>query len=242
MDVRAIATDLDGTITDRIGILDLEAIKKIRLLEKNNIPVIIVSGQNAYSASTLSYYIGTSNVTVAENGGVISYFFSQLKFLGTREHAEDGLKLLKLKYGDKIKTTFNTHLRHRDITLQKRFNFKEAKDYLINEKSEAKLLDSGFVYHILDKSISKGLGLKEALNIYNKKKKIADPIHLENVISIGDAQNDRELLDVTNYGIALKHSPKSLREIADFVTTKRYGKGFSEAIDHVIKEFGLILK
>ena len=243
MEIKAIATDLDGTITNRVGVLNLEALKRIRLLQKNNIPVIIVSGQNIYSASTLSYYMGASYLTIAENGGAISYFFSKHVLLGSRKPAEDGLEALKAEFGDdKIRPTMNAHLRYRDITLQKKFNLKLARDYLESLNSDAKLMDSGFVYHILDKSISKGNGLKEGIKTYNEKNKLENPIELNNVVSIGDAENDKDLLNVTNYKIALRHSPKSLREIADFVSTKRYGKGFCEAIDHLIKEFNLNLK
>lgn len=243
MEIKAIATDLDGTITNRVGILNLDAIKRIRLLQKNNIPVIIVSGQNIYSASTLSYYMGASYLTIAENGGAISYFFSKHVLLGLRKPAEDGLEALKIEFGnDKIRPTSNSHLRYRDITLQKRFNLKLAREHLESINSEAKLLDSSFVFHILDKSISKGNGLIEGIKIYNEKKKLEIPIKLSNIVSIGDAGNDKDLLEVTNYKIALRHSPKSLREFADFVTTKRYGKGFCEAIDHLIKEFNLELK
>ena len=243
MEIKAIATDLDGTITNRAGILNLDAIKRIRSLQKNNIPVIIVSGQNVYSASTLSYYMGASYLTVAENGGAISYFFSQHILLGSRKPAEDGLEALKSEFGDdKIRPTMNAHLRYRDITLQKRFNIKHAREHLESMNSKAKLLDSSYVFHILDKTISKGNGLIEGIKTYNKKNKLDDPIKMSNIISIGDAENDKDLLDVTSYKIALRHSPRSLREVADYVTTKRYGKGFCEAIDHVIKEFELVIK
>ncbi|NHI93249.1 MAG: phosphoglycolate phosphatase [Candidatus Lokiarchaeota archaeon] len=242
MEIKAIATDLDGTITNRIGIINLDALKRIRLLQKNNIPVIIVSGQNIYSASTLSYYMGASNFTVAENGGVISYFFSKHTLLGSRKPAEDGLEALKSKFGNKICLTSNSHLRYRDITLQKRFNLRLAREYLENQKIEAKLLDSSYIFHILDKTISKGHGLIECIKIYNEKQNPIEPIQLNNIVSIGDAENDQDMLNVTGYSIALRHSPKSLRESADFVTTKRYGNGFCEAIDYVIKVFNLDLK
>ncbi len=242
MNVTAIASDLDGTLTNRVGILNLDALKKIRILEKNNIPVIIVSGQNIHSARTLSYYMGASTLTVAENGGVISYWFFKPIILGSRKPAEEALETLKKKFGDKIKTTSNVELRLRDITLQKRFNINEARVYLKGKHDDVKLMDSGYVYHILDKTISKGAGLREAIKLYNNQKNIINPIDIDGVISIGDANNDLDLLKSTKYGIALRHAPTKLKEVANYVTNKRYGKGFVEAIDHIIKEFDIKLK
>ena len=142
MEVKAIATELDGTITNRVGVLNLDAIKKIRILEKIHVPVILVSGQNIYSASTLSYYIGASTLTVAENGGVISYFFQKPKILGAREPADQAYLALRKECGEKIRTTRNTHLRFRDITFQRRFHYKVAKEFLANTKIKAKMLQS----------------------------------------------------------------------------------------------------
>ena len=242
MKVTAIASDLDGTLTNRIGVLNLDALQKIRQLEKSGIPVIIVSGQNIHSARTLSYYMGASTLTVAENGGVISYWFSKPLVLGSRKPAEDALATLREIFGDKIKTTLNSELRLRDITLQKRFNIHQAREYLKGKHDDAKLMDSGFVYHVIDRTISKGAGLKEAIKLYNEQQNILNPIDINSVISVGDAHNDLDLLKATKYGIALRHAPKELKEIASHVTTKRYGKGFVEAINHVVKEFNIKLK
>jgi len=242
MKVTAIATDLDGTLTNRIGVLNLDALKKIRQLEKSKIPVIIVSGQNIHSARTLSYYMGASTLTVAENGGVVSYWFLKPILLGSRKPAEEALESLRKKFGDKIRTTLNAELRQRDITLQKRFNIHLAREYLKGKHDDAKLMDSGFVYHVIDITISKGAGLMEAIKLYNSQENIHAPIEIDGIISIGDANNDLDLLKATKYGIALRHAPKELKEVASFVTSKRYGKGFVEAIEHVVKEFNIELK
>jgi len=58
--IKAIALDIDGTITDNNSILCLEAISIIRKLEENKIKVILSSGNALCVVKTLSKYIFSS--------------------------------------------------------------------------------------------------------------------------------------------------------------------------------------
>ena len=80
---RAIATDIDGTLTHPDRKLNLKALDTVRMLEKKGVPVILVSGNNFCVVSTLADYIGTRAPIIAENGGVIGFKW-QPKVLGKR--------------------------------------------------------------------------------------------------------------------------------------------------------------
>jgi hydroxymethylpyrimidine pyrophosphatase-like HAD family hydrolase len=69
--LKAIALDVDGTITDETRKVCLNAIKAIYEAEDKGIPVIIVTGNIMCSTRTISILFGTSGGLVAENGGVI---------------------------------------------------------------------------------------------------------------------------------------------------------------------------
>ena len=68
---KAIAVDIDGTITDYNKKLHLEAIESLRLLEESGIPVILATGNVRAITYGLSRFIGASGPMVCENGGVV---------------------------------------------------------------------------------------------------------------------------------------------------------------------------
>jgi len=58
---------------------------------------------------------------------------------------------------------------------------------------------------------------------------------LDQVIAIGDAQNDREMLEVAGLGVAMGNAVPALKEIADYVTLSNNEDG----VRHVIEKFVL---
>ena len=68
---KAIAVDIDGTITDYNKKLHLEAIEALRRLEDAGIPVILATGNVRAITYGLSRFIGASGPMVCENGGVV---------------------------------------------------------------------------------------------------------------------------------------------------------------------------
>ena len=69
--IKAVAVDVDGTITDSRRRLCCSAMESLRSAEEKGIPVIIVTGNILPVTKTLSIFMGTSGGLVAENGGVI---------------------------------------------------------------------------------------------------------------------------------------------------------------------------
>ncbi|MEM3486463.1 MAG: HAD hydrolase family protein, partial [Candidatus Methanomethyliaceae archaeon] len=61
--IRAVATDVDGTITNYKDELYLEAVTAIRNLEKAGIPVILCSGNALCVLKGLARYIGCTGPT-----------------------------------------------------------------------------------------------------------------------------------------------------------------------------------
>ena len=96
------------------------------------------------------------------------------------------------------------------------------------EFSNLKLLDSGFAYHLVDKNIDKGKGLKVAAQLMGFK--------LEEVAVVGDSETDLEMFKVAGLRFALANAPKNLKNLADYVTSKEDGEGFAEVAKRILGE------
>ena len=68
---KAVAVDIDGTITDYNKKLHLEAILALRRLEEAGIPIILATGNVRAITYGLWRFIGATGPMVCENGGVV---------------------------------------------------------------------------------------------------------------------------------------------------------------------------
>ncbi len=78
------------------------------------------------------------------------------------------------------------------------------------------------IIEIFDKSSNKGNAVKELAGIFNFKR--------EEVICIGDQQNDMEMIKYAGLGIAMGNGIDDLKEIADYVTDTNDNNGVAKAI------------
>ncbi|WEU39975.1 MAG: phosphoglycolate phosphatase [Candidatus Odinarchaeum yellowstonii] len=227
---KALATDVDGTITDSKLRIDPEAIIRIREFEDRGIPVILISGHGLCSVETLSEYIGTTGALVAENGClVVRKRWGDPVLVGSREVTELAYKVLKAKLGDKVILKPLNKYRLVDLSLKRTFNAEEANRILLDERIPASVVDSGFALHIIDSKVNKGVGLAKAAELMN--------IRLSEIIGIGDGGNDYHFIQSVGYGIALGQAPENVKKVAKYVTRETYAKGFIEAVEHARKLF-----
>ena len=68
---KAIAVDIDGTLTDSNKEIYLEAIEALRRLEAAGIPIILATGNVRAITYGLWRFIGATGPMVCENGGVV---------------------------------------------------------------------------------------------------------------------------------------------------------------------------
>ena len=227
---KAFAVDVDGTLTNLKLLLDLEAVSVLRQLEARGIKVIITTGRNYSITRALVGYLGTCGLMVAENGGVIGIYPRTRIILGDPSRSRQGLEVLKMKFGKDLVSTLDSPFRLVDIVVEPRFDLKSANDLLIRQKINARIIYSGVAYHILDSDVDKGKGLKEICKMGG--------LNLDEVVAVGDNFNDIEMLEAAGYGIAVANAPHELKEKANFVCSKEFGKGFVEAVDHVLSKLG----
>ncbi|MEM4447203.1 MAG: phosphoglycolate phosphatase [Candidatus Jordarchaeales archaeon] len=227
MKFKVLVTDVDGTITGPDTSLHLPAIEVIRRLAQK-IPVVLCSGNTACTLWTLSLYVGSKGPFIAENGGVVGSPSWQppIQLLASKDAPLKALNVLRRRMGDKVQE-IDGRFRLTDVALRRTVDVDGIVSVLREEGVKVNVFDSGYAIHLCDPNVSKAIGVKIVLSRLG--------LSGEEAVAIGDGANDIDLLKSCGYGVALKNAPRSLKEIADYVTEKPYGEGFVEAVTKVFK-------
>ena len=230
MKIEAIAVDIDGTITDDTRKICISAIESLRAAEEKGIPTIIVTGNVVNYAYAAEVLIGCSGGLVAENGGMIfkeGYNNNAVEILVNSEYIEKADNHLKEKLGE----NFNKHASHdnnyraTEIVFYKTIQRKAIEDALKDYEflDELEIYDSGFALHVTDKRVNKGTSLRRLCE--------KNGINMENVMAIGDSENDEDFLKEAGVKIAVGNADDSLKEKSTYVCKNKFGDGVAEAID-----------
>ena len=99
--------------------------------------------------------------------------------------------------------------------------FQTEYEDTIKERYEG-VLSQSYVYEVLPKGYNKGTGLK------NLAEKLG--IKQEEVMAIGDGNNDVEMLEYANYGVAMGNASKLVRNAAKYTTDTNENDGVAKAI------------
>ena len=230
MTIEAIAVDIDGTITDERRRICISAIEALRKAEDKGIPTIIVTGNVVNYAYATEVLIGCSGGIVCENGGVVfkeGENNNAVETLVDRDFVTSAEDHLKEKLGEK----FNIHASHDNMyrltetVFYKTLKREELEDALKDFKylDELEIYDSGFALHITDKRVNKGTSLRYLCE--------RNGINMNNVMAIGDSQNDEDFLKEAGYKIAVGNAEDRLKEISTYTCEKMFGDGVAEAIE-----------
>ena len=230
MKIEAIAVDIDGTITDEKRKICISAIESLRAAEEKGIPTIIVTGNVVNYAYAAEVLIGCSGGLVAENGGMIfkeGYNDNAVEILVNREYIEKADAHLKEKLGDNYSkhASHDNNYRATEIVFYKTIEKEIIEDALKDYKyiNELEIYDSGFALHVTDKRINKGTSLRRLCE--------QNDINMENVMAIGDSENDEDFLREAGVKVAVGNADDSLKTISTYVCENNFGDGVAEAIE-----------
>lgn len=222
--IKAVATDVDGTMTDNNSLLCIDSIAAVRRLEESNVKVMLCSGNALCVLKSLARYIGCSGPIIAENGGVVEYR-GRMKILGDSEGPKAALEKLKQAHGSVVKEAWSNAYRFADLAILRTLA-PEKVHQAVSGIEGIKVIDSGFAYHIIDKRVDKGAGLKVAADWIGIKP--------EELASIGDSMTDIELLRYARFRGAVANAPDEVKRVANFVAAKKYGEGFTEIVEKIL--------
>jgi len=235
--ITCIAIDVDGTITNKDNILDLNAIEMLRKLKSEiGLKMILASG-NAYPVLMgLARYIGGIDYVIAENGGVIG-MDGEIEVIGDRRIGEKAREIIRRELGDILIESWQCMYRFVDFSFKVKhgieweYAYKKTLEVLGRRIPEAKAVFSGVAIHVGDRRVNKGIALKRVMEKWH--------LENENVMAIGDSDVDVEMLMEAGLSVAVANASENAKRVAKIITKKPYGEGFIEISEKILEEFGV---
>ncbi len=224
MRVEAVALDIDGTLTDESMKLSLRALEAVRRLEEVGLPTMLCTGNALCVAKALATYLGCTGPLICEGGGVVEHR-GVVKALASREAALRGLEALKAKFGPLIEESWTNQYRLVDAAFTSPLSL-EALSEALRDVEGVKLVYTGFAYHVVDASIDKAAGLREAASMMG--------VDLANIVAVGDSVVDEPMVRLAGLGVALGNAPRRLKEAADLVVEGGDGEGLADLVEWLL--------
>jgi len=215
---KALATDFDGTIaTD--GVVDEPTKQALLRLQENGIRTLLVTGRELVEFQKLNLYLPMFDLVVAENGAVLFHpGTKKVTALGAlppqafmMELTRRGVKPLSI--GTSIVATVEPH----EMTVLEVIKEMGLELQVIFNKGAVMILPSG---------VNKASGLVAGLKTMKLK--------AEDVIAVGDAENDHAFLDQSGFPAAVANALPSLKQKALWVAEHSAGAGVTELIDGIL--------
>jgi len=221
--LKALLTDIDGTITDSSRRLNTDAITTIRSLVDDGVEVVLASGNTSCFMDALCKMVGTQGTFIAENGGVFRVGYTgTLHIKGDQSKCRKALENVQAYYRacGKELVLFSPTYRFADLAFARTVPVDEVKKILRDHP--VNVLDTGYAIHLQSPGIDKGTAL-EAL---------AQEMGLlpSDFLAIGDSLNDIQMLTKAGIGVTVANAHPDIKAVAEFVAEKEYGNGFVEAI------------
>ena len=216
----ALAADYDGTLATE-GVVDGDTVEALRRLSASGRKLILVTGRQLGDLLRAFPAAGTFDAVVAENGAVLHRPRSQETRVLAPPPSPHFVEALRSRgvgpiwVGQVVVATVQPHetavidvIRELGLDLQV-------------------ILNKGSVM-VLPTWIDKASGLRAALDELG--------LSPQNVIAMGDAENDQAFLAMCGCGVAVANALDALKAGANHVTRGEAGAGVREVIDELIAE------
>lgn len=208
-----LATDYDGTIATRGKIPD-NVEKALLQAKENGFLIAIVTGRGFDDLLRVCPQVKIFDLIITENGALL-YFPNQ-----------DKIELL----ASKPPIEFIAQLMHHSIPFHQNTILATVRRRFV-EKVNALIDEFQFPLHIichkdygliLPTGINKAKGLEKALLHLNITK--------NQVIAVGDAENDLDFFDFCGFKVAVGNAEDAVKAKADWIAIKEEGEGMVEFI------------
>lgn len=221
--LKALLTDIDGTITTPDRRISTGSIETIRSLVDSGIEVVLASGNTSCFMDALSKMIGTKGTFIAENGGVFRIGYAgQPVIRGDQAIVRTALKMVQDHFSEQGITLdlYSPAYRFSDLAFARNVPSDEVRRVLHDQPVQ--VIDTGYAIHLQAPGISKGTALVELAG----KMGLAPA----DFLAIGDSLNDVQMLKTAGIGIAVANAHPDTKAVAAYIAGKEYGDGFVEAI------------
>ncbi len=222
--IKAVAFDIDGTLTFPDRSLDLTVVRAIRQL---TVPIVLATGNVLCFVDALAVSIGKISGVIAENGGVVAVDKSKLvngniaACSRAAQEIESSIELPLQRIDAKERVTEVAYSKD-NLTASDVESLRKIASQCCESVT---VVDSGFALHIKDARVNKGLGLTGVAQLLE--------ISVDEFAAFGDAENDVEMLEVAGNGIAVGNADHKARAAADYIAKEHYGLGVVEGLKYL---------
>ncbi|MCT8336819.1 phosphoglycolate phosphatase [Methanoculleus sp. Afa-1] len=223
--LKALVTDVDGTITDRRRRINTPAVEAVRTLIDAGVEVVFASGNTVCFMDGLCKMVGTDGTIIGENGGVYRRGFSgTLRVPGDKKACLAAFEVLNDYFAGKgvELELFGEQYRFADVAFARNIDPDEARAVIRDHDLSVRVLDTGFAIHLQTPGVSKGAALTALAREMG--------VSTDDMMAVGDSENDIEMLEAAGIGVAVRNAPPAVQAAADRVTEGAYGDGFVEAV------------
>ncbi|MCK4809115.1 MAG: glycosyltransferase [Candidatus Aenigmarchaeota archaeon] len=221
-DIRAIITDYEQTITDKIPADDFNETDidrgMLRSMRKLNIDLILATGRNIRYVKKMCKRFTGWRCIVAENGAVI-YFPATKKTITINTYYMTRAKKIIKNLNLPGTMAGKVIVRARAVDEQ---IIKEKLGKLNEKVSIIKNADEIMIVPI---NVDKGLGLRIAMRYLN--------IDMDKTVVIGNGENSQSMFMNPGIKIALFNAAEKLKKLADHVTKNTSTRGMRELIAQI---------
>ncbi len=261
--IKMLVLDIDGTILSDKTPITTELKEHVRLLRTNGIKVLIATGRMLRSAKVIAKELGADDALISYQGALVTgaeYEILDEKFLDENlakeiisylrkkpvhinAYIDDKLLIEKKskevedyvrgKYIEYTKIDSLDNIEHKK--LNKLLGISYDKELIIDMAEELNAIYKEKLYvvkstpyflEVSDPTATKGTAINFLANLWNIKK--------EEIMAIGDQDNDIEMLHAAGHKVAMANSSQGLKEVANFITKSVDENGVIHAINTFI--------
>ena len=260
--IKLIVTDIDGTILPYDGVFRLAVLDCIKDLSQRGVKVVLATGRMHSSTTPIAQKLGLKNPIISYQGGLIKDINGKTLYQSNldKDIAKDVIKWarennvhLNLYRDDKLYVECDDEIiqfyikgKFVDYTV---CNFDELEIDNINKLLAVDIKDPELVTewsHILQekypqlyivksspyyceigsKGARKSKGVEFLRNYWNLKE--------DEVMTIGDQDNDIDLVKCGGIGVAMGNGTEKLKQCADYITDTVTNDGFVRAVEKFV--------
>jgi hydroxymethylpyrimidine pyrophosphatase-like HAD family hydrolase len=239
--IKAVMTDIDGTITSSAGLKRGErtfhpgVVDTLRRFEADGVTVGFVSGRNIPDLETYASALHISGPLVAENGALAKIKSGAPLFdLGfKRDTVATALQRLNALFPGAIENGQWNRTRTVDLIL---LLHGVTADEIRKHLTDTELLDSGYIYHLTPKGASKGNTLLRLLQQEDFRS-----LAPEAVMVVGDAPTDLSLFETFPLSLLILNptippvTRSLLKAQARYVSDAGCVEGFVEVANYILE-------
>jgi len=218
MGIRAIAVDIDGTLTDRNKLLSTRGVEALRRVQEGGTIVSLVSGNVLPIAYGLCTYMGLKGPIVAENGGVVCHGTEVIE-LFDMTLPRKALEVLQRNM--EVQELFTNRWRRTEVAIERWADLDRIRELLKGWELEVER--TGFAIHIMNAGHGKGAGVKRMGEIIG--------VRMDEIAAFGDSDNDASMFRQCRFSVAVANASPAAKAAASYISQKEHAEGVIDGLE-----------